>query len=83
MVNSALKAYVPVVARFDKVGRMIPMSIEWEDGRIYNIERVLDIRRAASLRAGGMGTRYRIRMENGKETFLFYEDKAWFVERKN
>ena len=77
-----LKAYVPVVARFDKVGRVVPMSIEWEDGRIYRIERVLEARRAASLKAGGRGTRYRIRMENGQETFLFYEDRAWFVERK-
>ena len=80
--NNPIKAYVPVVARFDKSGRITPLSIEWEDGRIYTIERVLDMCRAASLKAGGIGTRYHVRMANGQQTYIFYEDKAWFVERK-
>ena len=82
MHDNSIKTYVPVVARFDRSGRMTPLSVEWEDGHIYNIERVLDICRAASLKAGGIGTRYRVRMANGQETYIFYEDKAWFVERK-
>ena len=81
--NKPVKTYVPVVARFDRLGRVNPMSVEWEDGRVYNVERVLDVCRAASLKAGGAGIRYRVRMANGQQTYLFFEEKAWFVERKD
>ena len=29
------KTYVSVTAHFTAQGRMIPSSIEWEDGRVY------------------------------------------------
>ena len=45
------------------------------------IDRVLDVRRAASLKAGGMGIRYTVRI-NGKQSYLFYEEPRWFVEAK-
>ena len=35
-----------------------PVSIGWEDGRIFEIDRIPDIRKAASLKAGGPGIRY-------------------------
>lgn len=56
-------------------------EITWEDGRKYEITRVKDKRRAASTRAGGVGERYTC-VVDGKEIFLFYEDKnMWFMER--
>lgn len=73
------KVYVSVVARFSKEGSITPLSIEWEDGRVFSIDYVIDKRRAASLKAGGIGTRYTIRLR-GKETYLWYEQPAWFVE---
>lgn len=75
------KVYVGVVARFDPAGGLIPQSVTWEDGTIYHIDRVLDARRSASLKAGGIGIRYTVRI-HGKHTFLYYEDPAWFVEGK-
>lgn len=79
----ARKVFVAVTVRFDREGQMMPLSIEWEDGRIFEIDKVKDKRRAASLKAGGMGMRYTIRIQ-GKETYLFYDlcDKRWFVEGK-
>ena len=77
----ARKVYVEVVARFDADGNVTPLSITWEDGRVYEIDRVLDARRAASLKAGGIGIRYRCRIA-GKETYLWYEEPRWFVEGK-
>ena len=70
-----------VDARFDTDGRIMPLSITWEDGRVYGIDRVLDMRRAASLKAGGAGTRYTVRIGRS-ETYLFNEDGRWFVERR-
>ena len=66
------KVYVDVLAEFSRDGLLIPKEITWEDGRKYEITRVKDKRRAASIRAGGVG----------KEIFLFYEDNnMWFMER--
>ncbi|WP_191440537.1 hypothetical protein [Anaerotruncus colihominis] len=75
------KVYVEVTALFDLEGNMTPLEIFWEDGRRFEIDRVLDRRRAASLKAGGVGIRYLCRIR-GRETYLFYEGPRWFVEGK-
>ena len=77
-----MKVYVDVKAKFTKEGRVIPLSVIWTDGTEYEIDRVNDIRRAASLKAGGVGMRYTC-MISGRESHLYYEDnKRWFVERR-
>ena len=81
MSENRAKVYVGVDARFDTDGRIMPLSITLEDGRVYGIDRVLDMRRAASLKAGGAGTRYTVRIGRS-ETYLFNEDGRWFVERR-
>lgn len=76
------KVYVDVTAVFTTDGRMIPTALRWEDGHVYTVSRVKDVRRACSLRAGGTGMRYTCVVE-GKDTHLFYEgNQKWFVERK-
>ena len=79
---SEAKVYVDVTARFSKDGRLTPTSVTWTDGHVYEIQRVKDIRRAASLKAGGVGIRYTCVID-GRESYLFYEDNnMWFVEGK-
>ena len=74
------KLYVGVEARFSPEGRILPTAILWPDGRRFPIDRILEIRRAASLKAGGTGLRYRCRIL-GQERFLFLEtEQRWFVE---
>ena len=73
------KVFVKVTASFDTDGRITPLSLEWEDGRLYTIDRITDLRRAASLKAGGMGLRYTV-IINGKQSYLFYEGPKGFVE---
>lgn len=75
------KAYVCVLAKFDESGGVVPLKIRWEDGRVFLIDRVLDQRRAASLKAGGSGQRFTVQVE-GKTTYLWRDDDRWFVERK-
>ena len=82
MEETRQKVYVTVTAQFDPEGWILPQSICWEDGRVFPVDRVLEVRPAASQRAGGAGLRYRC-MIQGQETFLFLEaGKAWFVEKK-
>lgn len=85
------KIYVNVSATFSKDGRMLPLSITWEDGREFIIDQVLYIRQAASMKAGGQGDRYTVRVQ-GRDRYLFFERNAnlggnnigrSFVERRN
>ena len=80
-IDSREKRYVKVVSATDEDGNVMPLSIEWEDGRIYEIDRVLDRRHAASLKVGGTGVRYLVRIGQAK-TYLFHEDPRWYVEAK-
>lgn len=76
------KVYVDVYALIDKDGKRRPMRIQWEDGTVYVVERLLNRRKAKSLNVGGGETRYTIQI-NGKETFIFEDDEGkWFVEGK-
>ena len=78
------KVYVDVNEDRTKDGDLIPLSFVWEDGRRYEIERILDIRPAASLKAGGAGIRYTVRV-GSRESFMFLEEERgvhkWFMER--
>lgn len=81
MSKKQCKTYVDVLAKFDCTGNVIPMRIKWEDGRIFLIDNVIDIRRAASIKGGGLGIRYTV-VINGKQTYIWRDDDTWFVERK-
>ncbi|WP_312335320.1 hypothetical protein [Anaerospora hongkongensis] len=46
---------------------------------MYSVDRVLDVRMAAALKAGGQGIRYTCRV-HGREVFLFCDEGRWFIE---
>lgn len=75
------KVYVDVYVEITKDGIMMPKMITWEDGRRYEITRVKDRQRAASLKAGGAGIRYTVIVQN-KEVFLYLEEDKFFMERR-
>lgn len=88
---SPLKVYVSVLVDFRFDGVMIPRVVTWENGNKYEVDKILDIRIAAAMRAGGYGDRYTV-LINGQMCFLFFERCAdrdgtgnvgrWFVERR-
>lgn len=63
--------------RYD--GKVIPLEIEWEDGRLFAVDKVLETRKVASTKGGGKGLRYTCRIL-GKEKYLFLDDYLWWVE---
>lgn len=73
------KVYVDVTLKQDKYGTIIPLSVTWEDGRRFEIDRVINVKNAFATKVGGCGVRYTVRIL-GKETFLFNDDGRWFVE---
>lgn len=76
-----VKTPVTVYLENDTQGNKRPIFIRWRDGRRYEIDRILDVRRAASTKVGGGGIRYTVRI-CGRETFLFEDDGVWFVEER-
>jgi hypothetical protein len=74
------KKYVKVYLEMDENGKKTPKSIVYNDQK-FEIDRVLDVRTAPSMKVGGVGERYTIRID-GKETYIFLENNKWFVEEK-
>jgi hypothetical protein len=77
----SLKEYVDVVTYHRKDGQVKPLYIVWNNGVKYEIDKVVQITRAASLRAGGTGIRYTC-MIQGCQRYLFLEEDRWFIEKK-
>lgn len=51
------KILLDVTAEHLKDGKTRPLSIRWQDGRVFEVDKVLDVRLAPSLKAGGHGDR--------------------------
>lgn len=75
------KRYVSVVSRTNDEGAITPLTIEWNDGKRYEIDQILECRQAASLKTGGRGLRFVIRIGQNR-TYLYFEGPRWFVEEK-
>lgn len=73
------KRYVKVRADFLTDGRIRPLMFRTEDGPIMRIDQIMDVRPAASLKAGGAGIRYICRVEE-KQIHLFHDGEYWFIE---
>lgn len=76
-----MKKYVDMIVRYTPDGQIIPLAIRWSPEQLYEIDRVLDVRQAASLKAGGTGMRYLCRIK-GQERYIWKEGDRWFVEGK-
>lgn len=77
-----MNIFVDVILRHDRRGRKRPMFIKWNNGILYEIDRVKDVSKAVS-DSGMQVVRYDIVIA-GRETAL-YEDKylgKWYVAEK-
>ena len=74
------KKYVKVLTEIDENGKKTPKVISFDD-REFIVDKVLDMKKSASMKVGGVGERYKVRI-NGIETFIYFEKDKWFVEEK-
>lgn len=84
----AKKTYVKVNGEFDTEGNVTPL-VMWINGGRYEVDRILDMRQAASTKVGGVGLRYLVSISceehevYGKRCHLWFEkglqQEAWFV----
>jgi len=81
LLENELKVYVDVLEDRLKDGTVLPREVTWEDGLAYAIDQIMDIRKAASLKCGGAGIRYQVRIGNSI-TYMWFEEDKWFVQRR-
>ena len=74
------KTFVKVNADHSPDGVITPISLTWTDGRVFEIDKIKDVRMAPSLKGGGLGLRFSCRIRN-KEFYLFCDEGKWFVEK--
>ncbi len=82
IAESPYKIYVDVIVEFRKDGSLVPKAINWNDYKTYEIQKVTDVRRVASPKAGATGIRYTIYVEGYESHLYFGDNRRWFVEGK-
>lgn len=77
-----VKIYVSVLAEFSASGGLKPLSLTWDDGRKFSIDRVKYIERKPCKSGGILPMRYTVLID-GQERYLYYvrDDARWFVEK--
>ena len=71
------KIYVGVTAYVNPEGKAKPVSVTWEDGSVYEIDRI------TAVKTLGIRIRYTVWIW-GRERQLFLEDTGrWYVERED
>ena len=75
------KVYVEVQLTVSPEGDVRPNTIKFEDGTVYEIDRLRHRCRAHATKVGGTGIRYTV-VIRGQETYLFEDEGKWFVEAR-
>ena len=74
-----MKIYVGVESYTDEIGHIRPRIVHWQDGRRFEIQKILDERRTVSIDVNKPGTRF-LCLINGQRRYLFFEGRRWFVD---
>ena len=75
------KVYVTVTLLVTPEGDKRPLSITFENGKVYEIDRLCQRTRAHATKVGGTGIRYTV-IINNQQTYLFEDEGKWYVEAK-
>lgn len=62
-----------------KEGDLVPLFVVWDMVK-YPIDKIIKKQKAASLKSGGFGIRYTVRIQS-QYRYLFYEYSGWFIEK--
>lgn len=76
------KVCVAVLVSISPDRTKTPVSLTFEDGNTYPIDRVCGKKRAVASKVGGTDICYTI-MVRGRQTYLFEDEDQWFLEAKN
>ncbi len=82
-IREGYRVYVDVNVLYHDDGYVQPLSVKWEDGTEYPVDRVLSFCRCASRKAGGTGIMYLCRVGT-HEIHLYFDDfrHRWYLEAR-
>lgn len=72
-MTSQTQVCAVVIASFSEDGDLLPGCFRWGDGRDYSIEKVLDVRQAAAMKAGDQSDRKTVQI-NRHQSYLFLRE---------
>ena len=67
------KVNLNIIVEHKPDGKVLPRTILWPDGRRFEIDKILNVRKAPALKEGGIGARYMYGICGQEGTFLRYE----------
>ncbi|MBQ8451985.1 MAG: hypothetical protein IJ538_04360 [Clostridia bacterium] len=73
-----MRKNICVIAKMNEDGVISPLSFFW-NGEQFAVQKVLERRKAASLKGGGTGIRFKCEI-NQKTHFMWLDGYTWFVE---
>ncbi len=77
------KVYVSVMLNISENGNKIPVSVYFENGITYLVEKIVKIEKYFATREGTLSCRYSV-IIRGHHTYLYEEGNGrWYVERKS
>jgi hypothetical protein len=79
--NVVSREYVEVVVKWQLDGVMKPIYFIWGNGKEYQIDRILAVRKGNSLKAFAPGFRYYCQTGR-RRYYLLYDGESWFIETK-
>ena len=78
-----MRKNISVICKLDKNGKVTPLNIIWENPdeteSIFEIDKVIAIDKKASLKGGGMGLRYTLKIK-GQVKYIWLDGYFWFIE---
>lgn len=78
-----MRKNISVICKLDKNGIVTPLNIIWENPdeteSTFEIDKVIAIDKKASLKGGGMGLRYTLKIK-GQVKYIWLDGYFWFVE---
>ena len=74
------RVYIGVYSYTSPEGMLQPRRIRWVNGQEWEVDKVLDVRPAAARKAGGLGTRFLVRIGRAERALFQDMEGRWFVE---
>ncbi len=72
-------SYLKVLAEMSPERAILPRKIIWEDGRVFDVEKITDIRRGLVKEVGELCMKYYCRINGYYKVICLADDLRWFA----
>ena len=73
------RIYVDMVVKYSPAGQITPVSFVWDDGREYDVGKIIRIVKGSSLKVFSSGFRFLCQKGN-RRYYKYYDGERWYME---